>query len=58
MSRLLVFGLGYTAGRLADRLAADGWHVVGTTRDGRGDAIRFDDTDAVTAEIGDRKSVV
>jgi nucleoside-diphosphate-sugar epimerase len=51
MSRLLVFGLGYTASRLAERLAADGWHVVGTTRDGRDGTLRFDDTDAVTAEI-------
>ncbi len=51
MSRLLVFGLGYTAGRIAERLAGEGWHVVGTTRDGRGDTLRFDDTDAVKAEI-------
>ena len=51
MSRLLVFGLGYTASRLAERLAADGWHVVGTTRDGRDGTLRFDDVDAVTAEI-------
>jgi nucleoside-diphosphate-sugar epimerase len=51
MSRLLIFGLGYTASRIAERLSADGWHVVGTTRDGRGDTLRFDDVDAVTAEI-------
>ena len=30
--RLLVFGLGYSARRLARRLAAEGWEVVGTTR--------------------------
>ncbi|BCA63590.1 epimerase [Sphingomonas sp. HMP9] len=51
MSRLLIFGLGYTAGRIADRLAGDGWHVVGTTRDGRDATIRFDETDAVAVEI-------
>ena len=51
MSRLLIFGLGYTASRLAARLAGEGWHIVGTTRDGRGDTIRFDDADAVAAEI-------
>jgi nucleoside-diphosphate-sugar epimerase len=51
MSRLFVFGMGYTAGLLADRLTADGWHVTGTTRDGRGRSLRFDDGDAVTAEI-------
>lgn len=33
MSRLVVFGLGYTAERLARRLLADGWSVAGTTRD-------------------------
>lgn len=31
--RLFVFGLGYTATRLAAALAAKGWHVRGTTRD-------------------------
>jgi nucleoside-diphosphate-sugar epimerase len=51
MSRLLVFGLGYTARRLADRLTAEGWRVIGTTRDGRGDSLRFDDAEAVAAEI-------
>lgn len=51
MSRLLVFGLGYTAGRIAARLEGEGWHVVGTTRDGRGGTLRFDDAAAVTAEI-------
>ncbi len=51
MSRLLIFGLGYTSGRIATRLAGEGWHVVGTTRDGRGDTLAFDDTPAVLAEI-------
>lgn len=32
MSRLLVFGLGYTAERLARRLAGEGWSVAGTAR--------------------------
>jgi nucleoside-diphosphate-sugar epimerase len=51
MSRLLVLGLGYTAGRIAARLAGGGWHVVGTTRDGRGDTLAFDDAPGVMAEI-------
>ncbi len=51
MSRLLVLGLGYTAGRIAARLAGEGWHVVGTTRDGRGETLGFDDAQAVLAEI-------
>ena len=49
--RLLIFGLGYTAQALAERLRGEGWHVVGTTRDGRGDALRFDDAAAVLPEI-------
>lgn len=51
MSRLLIFGLGYTAGALAARLAGEGWRVVGTTRDGRGGTLRFDDRAAVLAEV-------
>ncbi|MEG3164489.1 NAD(P)-dependent oxidoreductase [Sphingomonas sp. PB2P19] len=51
MSRMLVLGLGYTAGRIAARLAGEGWHVVGTTRDGRGGTLAFDDTAGVLAEI-------
>lgn len=51
MSRLLVLGLGYTAERISARLAGEGWHIVGTTRDGRGVTLAFDDTPAVLAEI-------
>lgn len=51
MGRLLIFGRGYTAGRVAARLAGEGWHVVGTTRDGRGGTLRFADRDAVLAEV-------
>jgi len=42
--RLFVFGMGYTATRLADRLRGVGWHVAGT---GRGGTIAFEDTTAV-----------
>lgn len=51
MARLLIFGMGYTAAHLAARLRSAGWHVVGTNRDGRDGSIRFDDADAVAAEI-------
>jgi nucleoside-diphosphate-sugar epimerase len=51
MARLLIFGLGYTASRLAARLRADGWYVVGTTRDGRGGTVCFGDREGVAAEI-------
>jgi nucleoside-diphosphate-sugar epimerase len=48
---LLIFGLGYTASSLAARLRGEGWHVVGTTRDGRDGTLRFDDAAAVEPEI-------
>ena len=51
MARLLIFGLGYAASHLGARLTAEGWHVVGTSRDGRAGTLRFDDRDAVAAEI-------
>lgn len=49
MSRLLIFGCGYSASRIAQRLA--GWHVAGTSRDGREGTIRFADAAAVRAEL-------
>lgn len=48
MSRLFVFGLGYAASAVAD---AAGGPVLGTTRDGRGGTIAFDDGDAVRAGL-------
>ena len=51
MSRMLIFGLGYTAAHIADALRARGWHVVGTSRDGRDGTIRFEDRDAVEREL-------
>lgn len=50
MSRLLIFGLGYTASRVAERLRADGWQVAGTRRSATGDALAEDDP-AVIDEI-------
>ena len=49
--RLLIFGLGYTAGRIATALRARGWHVTGTSRDGRDDTLAFADTAAITQEM-------
>ncbi|WP_194954750.1 Rossmann-fold NAD(P)-binding domain-containing protein [Sphingopyxis solisilvae] len=51
MGQMLIFGLGYAAGHLAERLRARGWDVVGTTQDGRGDSIAFDDEGAVLAAV-------
>ena len=51
MSRLFVFGLGYTANALATRLAAAGWQVIGTSRACTRGTIAVDDETAVRAEI-------
>jgi nucleoside-diphosphate-sugar epimerase len=44
---MLIFGMGYTSQRLAERLRREGWQVVGTRRMSAGDAIAFDDRAAV-----------
>ncbi|GGB28047.1 NAD(P)-dependent oxidoreductase [Sphingomonas metalli] len=53
MHRLFVFGRGYAAGVIADRLAAasEGWAVTGTTRDGRDGTLAFDDAAGVRAAL-------
>ncbi|OQW80328.1 MAG: NAD(P)-dependent oxidoreductase [Proteobacteria bacterium ST_bin14] len=51
MKRMLIFGLGYSAGRIADRLRAAGWQVTGTSRTGRPGTIAFTDEAAVDAAI-------
>jgi len=48
---ILIFGIGYTATRLADRLRAEGWLVTGTRRMSAGDAVAFDDEAAVLAAL-------
>lgn len=48
---MLIFGMGYTASRLADRLRVDGWLVTGTRRMSGGDAIAFDDRVAVLTAL-------
>lgn len=50
MPRLLIFGLGYAASRLAARLRKDGWDVVGVRRSGDADALAFNDP-AIADEI-------
>ncbi|PLK23849.1 NAD(P)-dependent oxidoreductase [Porphyrobacter sp. TH134] len=49
MGNLLIFGLGYTAGRIADTVRARGWRVMAT---GSAGDIAFADRDAVLAAIG------
>ena len=49
--RLLIFGLGYSAARIAALARANGAIVTATTRDGRDDTLRFDDETAVRPAI-------
>ena len=51
MATMLIFGLGYTASRLAARLRADGWQMIATRRAAGPDVLAFDDADGVRAAI-------
>ncbi|WP_419826592.1 SDR family NAD(P)-dependent oxidoreductase [Sphingomonas sp.] len=51
MPTMMIFGLGYTAGRLADHLRGNGWTVLATRRDAGGDAMAFADEAAVLPAI-------
>jgi nucleoside-diphosphate-sugar epimerase len=48
---MLIFGMGYAASRLANRLRARGWEVTGTTQGGREGSIAFADEGAVLAAL-------
>lgn len=48
---LLIFGMGYTASRFAERLRALGWAVTATRRMSDGDAVAFDDVVAVRSAL-------
>ena len=51
MPTLFIFGMGYTASRLAAHVRGLGWDVAGTSRGGVDGTIRFDDTVAVYAAL-------
>jgi nucleoside-diphosphate-sugar epimerase len=51
MPNMLIFGMGYTASRLAQRLRAEGWMVTGTRREAQDGAIAFDDSAAVSQAL-------
>lgn len=52
MPHMLIFGLGYTATRIAEYLRADAWQISGTQREPKDGAIAFDDETAVLTAIG------
>ncbi|MET0248864.1 MAG: SDR family NAD(P)-dependent oxidoreductase [Sphingobium sp.] len=51
MSHMLILGLGYSAGHLADRLRAQGWRVTGVRRVADADSLAFDDDRGVRGVI-------
>jgi nucleoside-diphosphate-sugar epimerase len=56
--RLLIFGMGYSAGRLATRLRLEGWHVTGIRRQATDGCIAFNDTASVRASIAAATHIV
>lgn len=52
---MFIFGLGYTAARIARRLETQGWEVVSTGRDG---TLRFDDRENVLMALADSSHVL
>jgi hypothetical protein len=55
MPRMFVFGLGYTAQRIATRLTREGWEIVST---GSAGSLRFDDAHAVRLALADATHVL
>ncbi|HEX7710314.1 MAG TPA: SDR family NAD(P)-dependent oxidoreductase [Sphingomonadaceae bacterium] len=55
MEQMLIFGLGYAASRIADRLRAAGWRIDATGSAGN---LAFDDREAVNAALGQASHVL
>lgn len=55
---MLIFGRGYTASRLAERLRAAGWTVTATRREAGADVIAFDDEEAVRSALAGASHVL
>ena len=55
MKQMLIFGLGYTAGRVADALKARGWAIDATGSQGN---LEFDDEHAVRAALREASHVL
>lgn len=58
VGRLLIFGMGYTAARLAARLRVEGWQVSGIRRQAVDGCLAFDDTAAVKAAIASASHII
>ncbi|RDV07782.1 SDR family NAD(P)-dependent oxidoreductase [Sphingorhabdus pulchriflava] len=55
---MLIFGMGYSASRLAAQLRSEGWEVVGTSRTASLAAIAFDDEVAVLNALSDSSYIL
>ena len=55
---MLIFGIGYTARRLAARLRSEGWQVVGTSRTASSAEIAFDDEAAVQDALSEATHIL
>ncbi len=58
MPHMLIFGVGYTASRLAQRLRANGWTVTGTRRTAQDGALAFDNALLVLAALAEATHVL
>lgn len=58
MPRLLIFGLGYSAQRIAARVRGEGWEVIGTSRSGRAGTLAFGDMRTVTEALAAADAVL
>jgi len=57
-AHMIILGMGYTGGRLADALRAHGWRVTGVRRRACPETLSFDDAPAVTAAISDASHIL
>lgn len=55
---MLIFGMGYAASHLAERLRARGWDVVGTSRTPNENQIAFDDEAAVLRAMAEATHII
>ncbi len=55
---MLIFGLGYTAVRLATELQANGWRISATRRSATDGVIAFEDRNAVLKALGDATHIL
>ncbi|WP_031298391.1 Rossmann-fold NAD(P)-binding domain-containing protein [Sphingobium lactosutens] len=60
MPHMLIFGMGYTASRLADRLREHGWRVTGIRRsvDAGSEILAFDDESAIRSALAEASHIL